>query len=178
MADALVLVYKGSAARPLRPRDGSGRTALTFAHPVSETRLVRFQRGPGTRGFRVLGESVTHQSFAGLADAAMHSPFKRDEAGSIPASRTIYSRAPQRFAASPSPIARAVTALALAHPVLCSRGLTHDDVPASREDPGWIPGASSICLRAPQRFTAAPSRKVRASRRSLFAHPVGGWCKG
>ena len=27
-------------------------------------------------------------SFAGLADAAMHSPFKRDEAGSIPASRT------------------------------------------------------------------------------------------
>ena len=89
MADALGLIYKGSAARPLRPRDGSGRTALTFAHPVSETRLVRFQRGPGTRGFRVLGESVTHQSFAGLADAAMHSPFKRDEAGSIPASRTI-----------------------------------------------------------------------------------------
>src|SRR5579871_3596496 len=30
--------------------------------------------------------------FAGLADAAMHSPFKRDEAGSIPASRTIYRR--------------------------------------------------------------------------------------
>ena len=28
--------------------------------------------------------------FAGLADAAMHSPFKRDEAGSIPASRTMF----------------------------------------------------------------------------------------
>ena len=28
--------------------------------------------------------------FAGLADAAMHSPFKRDEAGSIPASRTKF----------------------------------------------------------------------------------------
>ncbi len=27
---------------------------------------------------------------AGLADAAMHSPFKRDEAGSIPASRTMF----------------------------------------------------------------------------------------
>jgi hypothetical protein len=26
--------------------------------------------------------------FAGLADMDMHSPFKRDEAGSIPASRT------------------------------------------------------------------------------------------
>ena len=28
------------------------------------------------------------KNFAGLADVAMHSPFKRDEAGSIPASRT------------------------------------------------------------------------------------------
>src|SRR5215472_17581261 len=41
---------------------------------LSETRLVQFQRHP--------------PEFAGLADAAMHSPFKRDEAGSIPASRT------------------------------------------------------------------------------------------
>jgi hypothetical protein len=39
-----------------------------------ETRLVRFQRHP--------------PSFAGLADMDMHSPFKRDEAGSMPASRT------------------------------------------------------------------------------------------
>src|SRR5713101_544594 len=31
---------------------------------------------------------TAHQ--AGLADAAMHSPFKRDEAGSIPASRTMF----------------------------------------------------------------------------------------
>src|SRR5260370_10999026 len=30
----------------------------------------------------------SNQSFAGLADMDMHSPFKRDEAGSIPASRT------------------------------------------------------------------------------------------
>ena len=28
--------------------------------------------------------------FAGLADMDMHSPFKRDEAGSIPASRTMF----------------------------------------------------------------------------------------
>ena len=41
---------------------------------LSETRLVRFQRhSPG---------------FAGLADMDMHSPFKRDEVGSIPTSRT------------------------------------------------------------------------------------------
>src|SRR6266404_7405320 len=39
-----------------------------------ETRLVRFQRHP--------------PEFAGLADMDMHSPFKRDEAGSIPGSRT------------------------------------------------------------------------------------------
>ena len=39
-----------------------------------ETRLVRFQRHP--------------PPIAGLADMDMHSPFKRDEAGSIPASRT------------------------------------------------------------------------------------------
>src|ERR1700758_1915733 len=41
---------------------------------LSETRLVRFQRHP--------------PDFAGLAERDMHSPFKRDEAGSIPASRT------------------------------------------------------------------------------------------
>ena len=45
---------------------------------LSETRLVQFQRHP--------------PEFAGLADAAMHSPFKRDEAGSIPASRTRLGR--------------------------------------------------------------------------------------
>ena len=39
-----------------------------------ETRLVRFQRHP--------------PEFAGLADMDMHSPFKRDEVGSIPTSRT------------------------------------------------------------------------------------------
>ena len=41
---------------------------------LSETRLVRFQRHP--------------PKFAGLADMDMHSPFKRDEVGSIPTSRT------------------------------------------------------------------------------------------
>src|SRR5580658_5348220 len=41
---------------------------------LSETRLVRFQRHP--------------PEFAGLADMDMHSPFKRDEVGSIPTSRT------------------------------------------------------------------------------------------
>jgi hypothetical protein len=44
---------------------------------LSETRLVRFQRHP--------------PDFAGLADMDMHSPFKRDEVGSIPTSRTIVS---------------------------------------------------------------------------------------
>jgi hypothetical protein len=39
-----------------------------------ETRLVRFQRHP--------------PHVAGLADKDMHSPFKRDEVGSIPTSRT------------------------------------------------------------------------------------------
>ncbi len=39
-----------------------------------ETRLVRFQRHP--------------PEFAGLADRDMHSPFKRDEVGSNPTSRT------------------------------------------------------------------------------------------
>jgi hypothetical protein len=41
---------------------------------LSETRLVRFQRHPPV--------------FAGLADMDMHSPFKRDEVGSNPTSRT------------------------------------------------------------------------------------------
>src|SRR5438067_8855332 len=41
---------------------------------LSETRLVRFQRHP--------------PGFSGLADMDMHSPFKRDEVGSIPTSRT------------------------------------------------------------------------------------------
>ena len=65
---------------------------------------VLLEEGPpggGTRShyapvLRVTGQSVTHQVYqpiAGLADAAMHSPFKRDEAGSIPASRTnIHSK--------------------------------------------------------------------------------------
>src|SRR5579859_686696 len=42
--------------------------------PLKRDRLVRFQRHP--------------PDFAGLADKDMHSPFKRDEVGSIPTSRT------------------------------------------------------------------------------------------
>src|SRR5258708_17059251 len=47
-----------------------------------ETRLVRLQRHP--------------PSFAGLADRDMHSPFKRDEVGSIPTSRTKVNIAKRR----------------------------------------------------------------------------------
>src|SRR6266568_4445228 len=47
-----------------------------------ETRLVRFQRHP--------------PKFAGLADMDMHSPFKRDEVGSIPTSRTRVTLAKRR----------------------------------------------------------------------------------
>src|SRR5713101_8350382 len=47
-----------------------------------ETRLVRFQRHP--------------PEFAGLADRDMHSPFKRDEVGSIPTSRTKVNIAKRR----------------------------------------------------------------------------------
>lgn len=47
-----------------------------------ETRLVRFQRHP--------------PKFAGLADRDMHSPFKRDEVGSIPTSRTRVTLAKRR----------------------------------------------------------------------------------
>src|SRR6266446_3494200 len=43
---------------------------------LSETRLVRFQRHP--------------PEFAGLADRDMHSPFKRDEVGSIPSALTSF----------------------------------------------------------------------------------------
>ena len=42
-----------------------------------------------TRAVSRVGAERHPPEFAGLADAAMHSPFKRDEAGSIPASRTI-----------------------------------------------------------------------------------------
>src|SRR5713226_7502766 len=47
-----------------------------------ETRLVRFQRHP--------------PELAGLADTDMHSPFKRDEVGSIPTSRTRSTKAKRR----------------------------------------------------------------------------------
>src|SRR5450759_480268 len=59
-----------------------------------ETRLVRFQRHPPEvlrlrSGFRLRVRTPAKRlKFAGLADRDMHSPFKRDEAGSIPASRT------------------------------------------------------------------------------------------
>ena len=60
---------------------------------LSEPRLVRFQRHPPdpSASLRISpAGSDAHRAaqFAGLADKDMHSPFKRDEVGSIPTSRT------------------------------------------------------------------------------------------
>src|ERR1051325_4437051 len=57
---------------------------------LSETRLVRSSGSPSRAGPARDGAERHRPNFAGLADAAMHSPFKRDEAGSIPASRTTF----------------------------------------------------------------------------------------